>query len=312
MALSVMATPISVCKAYSPGHITGFFEPQLAAVNPCDDLQKGSRGAGFCIENGIITTVRIFESPCTSYDIAVSGYASGQNEVSRWILRYYLKLVDRPVHISVTHKTEIPIGFGLGASGAGALSLSYALNEALELDLTKQSAAQIAHKAEIVCKTGLGTVMSEFAGGFDVRTTSGAPGIGSVTKIPVTNYRAVMLCIEPISTKSILSSHDRRQKLSNLGNEVMRNFMSNPTVDNFLDISYKFSNSIQLIDKKCKIAMNTLRLAGFGCGMALFGKTIFTLVPAELARQATQCLESLGGTLIECNINTAGAMTLKN
>lgn len=311
MALSELAAPISISKAYSPGHVTGFFEPHSAVENPDDDLQKGSKGVGFCIDSGITTTVRIFDGDYASYDIAVSDFRSGRNEVSKWIIHHFLKLVDKPLHISVTHNSDIPIGFGLGASGAGALSLSYALNDALELGMTKESAAQIAHKAEIVCKTGLGTVMSEFVGGFDIRTASGAPGIGSVTKIPVANYTAVILCIAPISTKLILSSDENRQLLAKLGSTAMQSFIGTPTVDNFLSISYDFSNSIQFIDNRCRLGMKRLRSAGFGCGVALFGETIFTLVPCELAREAKQCLKNLSGTLIECDINTAGAMVLK-
>ncbi len=32
MALPVMATPISISKAYSPGHVTGFFEKVSGSV----------------------------------------------------------------------------------------------------------------------------------------------------------------------------------------------------------------------------------------------------------------------------------------
>ena len=57
--------------------------------------------------------------------------------------------------------------------------------------------------------------------------------------------------------------------------------------------------------------MTRLRSAGFGCGMALFGRTIFTLVPSEDAKEAKRCLRDFSGTLIECKVNTAGAMVLK-
>ena len=33
MALSELARPISISKAYSPGHVTGFFEPQMTIKN---------------------------------------------------------------------------------------------------------------------------------------------------------------------------------------------------------------------------------------------------------------------------------------
>ena len=37
---------------------------------------------------------------------------------------------------------------------------------------------QIAHNAEIASNTGLGTVIAEFTGGFEIRTGIGGPGIG--------------------------------------------------------------------------------------------------------------------------------------
>ena len=43
----------------------------------------------------------------------------------------------------------------------------------------------------------------------------------------------------------------------------------------------------------------------------LFGRTIFTLVPSEDAREAKRCLRDFSGKLIECKVNTAGAMVLK-
>ena len=54
----------------------------------------------------------------------------------------------------------------LGCSAAVALSLSIALNDALECELSKIEVAQIAHNVEIECKTGLGDVLAAYHGGF--------------------------------------------------------------------------------------------------------------------------------------------------
>ena len=67
--------------------------------------------------------------------------------------------------IIVEHHVEVPLGAGFGTSGAAALSLALALNEALSLGLSKIEAAQLAHVAEVECKTGLGTVIAETFGG---------------------------------------------------------------------------------------------------------------------------------------------------
>ena len=86
------------------------------------------------------------------YDIALSDFPSGRQEVSKWIIRHFLKLIDEPLRISVTHNSKIPIGFGLGASGAGALSLSYALNDALKLNMTKESALKLLIRPKLFAK----------------------------------------------------------------------------------------------------------------------------------------------------------------
>ncbi len=62
--------------------------------------------------------------------------------------------------------------------------MAFALNKALETNLSRTKIGQIAHNAEIHCKTGLGTVLSSYHGGFEIRTKHGAPGIGSLQKIP--------------------------------------------------------------------------------------------------------------------------------
>ena len=81
----------------------------------------------------------------------------------------------------------IPVGYGLGSSSAVALSLSFALDQALGTKLDRSLIGQIAHNAEVNCKTGLGDVLASFHGGFEIRVKAGAPGIGSVEKIHTEN-----------------------------------------------------------------------------------------------------------------------------
>ena len=84
--------------------------------------------------------------------------------------------------MNIEHEISIPVGYGLGSSSAVALSLSLALDQALNTKLDKNTIGQIAHNAEVNCKTGLGDVLASFHGGFEIRVKPGAPGIGTVTK----------------------------------------------------------------------------------------------------------------------------------
>src|SRR5919202_744741 len=169
-----------------------------------NNLHIRSKGAGFSIDRGITTTVKIFDHDLVNYQISINGIRVKDAEVSRWVIEQYLRLTDQRCYINIEHESAIPIGFGLGSGGAAALSLSYTLNDAFRTGLSTIEAAQIAHNAEVACKTGLGTVIAEFAGGFEIRTNAGAPGIGTIEKIEL-NHKAIILCMSQISTKSFMS-----------------------------------------------------------------------------------------------------------
>src|SRR5919109_24167 len=310
MAAELVAEPIAVAKAFSPGHITGFFEmPQNNNTSHLRFLQKGSKGAGFSIDKGIVTTAYVYESAKTDYQIRINGIKSRNTEVSKWVIEEYLKLTERPYFVSISHDVGIPIGFGLGSSGAAALSLSYALNQALDIGLNRIQAAQIAHRAEIASNTGLGTVIAEFAGGFEMRTNAGAPGIGSVTKICLDkNYKAVVLCLDPISTKSFLTK--RMNEINGLGSLMLSKLSASRSIEDFLKMSRKFAETLNLTEGRCKAPIAALKAKGFESSVALFGQTVFTIVSQASANEVTDALREFDSTLIVCNIDSAGARVL--
>ena len=306
MASALVAAPVAVAKAFSPGHITGFFEIPHGSYSHF--LHKGSKGAGFSIDRGIATTAYVYESAKTDYRISINGMQTENAEVSSWVVEEYLKLANRPYFVNVDHDVGIPVGFGLGSSGAAALSLSYALNEALDIGLSRTEAAQIAHHAEIACKTGLGTVIAEFAGGFEIRTGAGAPGIGSLTKIDLENYKAVVLCLAPISTKSFLTS--RTDEINGLGGIMLSKLSLSRSVDDFLAMSREFAGTLGLTEDRCKEPMAALKSRGIESSVALLGQTVFTLVPRAMAKEARDAIKGFGGTLLVCNIDGNGARVL--
>src|SRR5207249_10330897 len=125
--------------------------------------------------------------------------------VSIEVARGYCELDGRSWHMQIARESEVPSGLGYGRSGAGALSLYLALNEAMGLSLSMAEAAQIAHLCEVECKTGLGTVASVFSGGFTARTAPGAPEIGKVRKLDLPlSLRIVSAGFGPISTRAVL------------------------------------------------------------------------------------------------------------
>src|SRR5919205_2076531 len=295
---SVLEAPLCTAKAFSPGHITGFIEKpeKVSYKDSNNNLYIGSKGAGFSIDRGITTTVKIFDHDSVDYQISINGIRVHDAEVSRWVIEQYLRLTDQRCYINIEHESTIPIGFGLGSSGAAALSLSYALNEAFNIGLNTKEAAQIAHNAEIACKTGLGTVIAEFTGGFEMRTNAGAPGIGTVEKIELKNHKAIIFCISPISTKSFLSN--RIHLADGVGESMLKRLRVSRDIDDFLEMSYCFAHHLGLTEGRCKLPIQSLRSRGFSCGVALFGETLFTIVQSDHVEEAKECLKGFKGSLI--------------
>ena len=297
---------VATSTAFSPGHVTGMFSP--AESDQTDIMNKGSTGAGFSISNGITTTAKTFEAKTKGYSITIDGIQVQNAPVSSYVAEYYLNLIDKPIFLQITHTTEIPSGFGLGSSGAAALSLSYALNNSLKIGLTSVQAAQVAHCADVACKTGLGTVAALYAGGYEIRLKPGAPGKGLTLRKDLDGYVATILCISPLSTKAILSN--RLMNMSNknfCSSELLNRLKSMDDINGFLDASFNFASALGLTSGICNGPIKALKSEGYKCSIALFGETVFTIVRREKAKEVRSCLNKFQGTVIEATIDSLGA-----
>ncbi|MFZ0555787.1 MAG: hypothetical protein WAM26_10890 [Nitrososphaeraceae archaeon] len=297
---------VATSTAFSPGHVTGMFSP--AESDQTDIMNKGSTGAGFSISNGITTTAKTFEAKTKGYSITIDDIQVQKAPVSSYVAEYYLNLIDKPIFLQITHTTEIPIGFGLGSSGAAALSLSYALNNSLKIGLTSVQAAQVAHCADVACKTGLGTVAALYAGGYEIRLKPGAPGKGLTLRKDLDGYVATILCISPLSTKAILSN--RLMNMSNknfCSSELLNRLKSMDDINGFLDASFNFASALGLTSGICNGPIKALKSEGYKCSIALFGETVFTIVRREKAKEVRSCLNKFQGTVIEATIDSLGA-----
>ncbi|MEK6941473.1 MAG: GHMP kinase, partial [archaeon] len=179
--------------AYAPAHITGFFK-----IYP-----NGSTGAGVNLEEGVTTTV--FAKPATKQQIKIKINGKKMRaDTSKTVIKKFLALNRQKFEIKAFHKTRLPIGYGLGASGAGALSLALALNKALGTKLGFKEAQKIAAEAEIENGTGLGDVYAqEFKG-----LIRGLPPYPSkkAANIPAKATHCVCAFFAPIKTSKIIRS----------------------------------------------------------------------------------------------------------
>ena len=291
-------------KAFSPAHITGFFKAELEANEP---NQLGSLGAGFSIQKGVKTTVNVrtkTDHDINNYEITVKGFNTGDIRVSECVLNEFL--VDGK-YFDVTHEIDIPVGYGFGCSAAVALSLAIALNDSLKCGYTKTKVAQIAHQAEIKCQTGLGDVLGSYHGGFEIRTKSGAPGIGEIQKvIPKEKLDVMIICFNPISTKKFLK--ERISSVNGLGGRMVEKLVQSQDMDEFQDMSIKFADYIHVMTPKMKKVIKELHKNGIKCGVALFGETVFSLVAKDKKQKTLDILKKYDdGIIITSRIDNSGA-----
>ncbi|ABK78124.1 archaeal suger kinase [Cenarchaeum symbiosum A] len=267
-------------EAFCPAHVTGFFKvekggPGLAA--------QGTIGAGFSIEDGVKSTVQEAQG---GRAITTRGHPADDTRVSEHILERFDELTGGLPPLEVIHDIGIPVGYGLGASGAVALSLSMALDRALDTGLGPEGAGRIAHEAEVRCRTGLGDVLAAYHGGFELRTAPGAPGVGAVEKME-TDATAVIVCLAPVSTRRFID--EKMDTVNGLGGRMAEKLAGSGDPEEFQDMSLEFARHAGVVTRRMDDVIGALVGAGYGCGVALFGETVFALVPRgkdHLVREA--------------------------
>jgi len=299
--------------AFCPAHITGFFKAHL------DDNQNslenlGSTGAGFSIKQGVTTRVKIDtrDNQESNFRITTKGYQSDKTDVSEFVLNEFLKLGKfSNKFFDIEHKISIPVGYGLGSSGAVALSLSFALDQALETKLDKTTIGKIAHNAEVNCKTGLGDVLASFHGGFEIRVKPGAPGIGCVEKISTDEISVIMICFSPISTNKFIKEH--LSQINGLGGKMVNRLLESKNYGHFQDMSLEFAKFVNIITPRMQKLVNELSKNNIKCGIAFFGETVFSMIPKEDEDKVLEILQKYSdGIVIKSELDNNGARVLYN
>lgn len=255
---------------YSQGHVTGFFK-----IYP-----NGSTGAGFNIGKAMKTEVKVTKASKNSYKIFING--KKENAItSKIVLEKCLRKTKEKYSIIVKHSTEFPIAHGLGLSGAGALSLSEALNGAAKLGLSKKEIVKIAAQADIEAGTGLGDVIAEQFNGVIIGK---APYPSKkVVKIK-NNYKfAVFGFFGALSTKKIIRNSKWKKKINEIGSFCMGKLNKKKSIQNFLHLSRVFSIETKLASKKVRKVMDAIPESS----MAMLGNTVFVLTnnPKKVEKQ---------------------------
>ncbi len=268
------------CSIFAPSHITGFFQ----IIDHPNPLKKGSRGAGVVLDKGVITQVKIRDGN-EEVEVKINGKSDPKNSSITYktidLIKNQFEL--RNKKISVKHQSQIPIGAGFGASAACALGTSLGIVKIMNLPLTYNQAAAIAHMAEIEMSSGLGDVIAELCGGMVLRLKEGAPGFGRVDKIigGDSDHDNALFVISKtlggIATSEIIGDPSHKRRINDTGESLIRELLKKPDPRTFMKLSRRFAENTALMDHDVLEIIRILEDETMGASMAMLGKTAFAL-----------------------------------
>ena len=268
-----------------PHRISGFFEiVDKENGIPIKNPEKiGSRGAGFNV-SGVGETVisckkleKDEEGQCSIY--INEEKLDRKAETTYYIFNHIRKLIDYPINIKIEHFFDLPVGCGYGASGSGALGTIFGLNKLLNLNLTNLESGRIAHIAEVVNKTGLGTVCGQLGRGLSVLKEPGYPCNHERLKSP-NDLLVICGSFGKIQTKSILSDENLSSNIKQAGKLALRALFSELNYRNFVKVSFQFVEDTQIMNvlnlKKVSDLLNDLwKLDIIGASMNQLGRSVY-------------------------------------
>ncbi|MBN2653345.1 MAG: hypothetical protein JXR63_13275 [Spirochaetales bacterium] len=273
--------------SFCPGHITGFFRVEN---KHSEILKRGSTGAGFSIARGVTTKSEL--APKTQ--IFINGKEKTKKaKVSNIAIDLFNKKAEVNCNYKIEHNIDLPRGCGFGTSAAGVISLLKSLNNLHYSKLDEVALLQIAHQAEILAKTGLGTVAGLSVDGFEIRVKPGAPGVSEVKSFKQsTNLVAVFLVNGPVKTTKMLKDKSIVRKINNFSQKAKQELLEDFSYLLFMEKANNFSKMTAIGNKKITKMLEYSHSLGVDAAMLMFGNGIFTIIESELAQDYIQKFKS--------------------
>jgi len=270
-------------KAFAPGNISCIFVIRKSR-NPA---KSGSLGLGFTVNKGVIVTIKKLDN-IKRINHKIINKKNIKNNKN--IIYFNNKIINLPTvnsviekltnkKIIVNIKSELPLGFGFGISGASALATAYTLNKLLNLKKTGKELAMIAHVAEVENETGLGDVVNQYYGGFSIKYKPSY--MFKVNKIPIKNKKIYYKYFSSINTTKIISNKKNKDSINLSGIKALKKIQSlnikNINFKNLIKISKEFSvNSKLLKNKKIIELINNIENKNGNASMIMLGKAVFS------------------------------------
>jgi pantoate kinase len=270
--------------AISPGSVTGFFLPLLhsAPEKTC------SLGFALNLDRGVAARV----CPAASHRI----FLNGQQLVLPAVVRVLAELAPEPVAVHL--ETSLPLGCGFGVSAAAALSTAFALERCYALGRERLNLGMVAHRAEVMSRTGIGDVAAQLCGGAVFRRCRTGPfDCVRIDTMPAALYYR---SFGPLSTSSILDSPTVARRLATAGRRAVRwleSHLADATLETLLDRSLEFAEESGLLTQPpVRDAIERVHALGGRATMIMLGQSVLATLPPDDSADWTRCGIDVQGT----------------
>ena len=137
--------------------------------------------------------------------------------------------------------------------------------------------------AEVNLSGGLGDVIAQTGRGLVLRTKPGAPGIGEIKSFDLEDVYIGWKTFGGIETSSIIRDPHHKQVISEVGRKYLDLFEAEPSIENFLAFSNRFSHETKLMSDEVKETIDYFNSSTniLGSSMAMLGNTAFAFAYDE-------------------------------
>ncbi len=252
-----------ITKAVCPATLSFIFK----AVNNIDLFKAGSVGIGTTLDKNVTVTVN------NNYSGQI--FFNGKPVSFPTVANVIKSLTDQNLKIDIT--SPLPLGYGFGISAASALASAFATNRLLMLGKSKEELIMIAHRAEIINHTGLGSVATAATGGFLLKTKAGIPS--KAKKLPFAGQKLYAVIIDKLTTPTVLNSKIRLRTVNNAAEGVLETIHKNSflKLKDVIDLGYIFAVKAGLLtDIRVISVISDIRKKGKHATMAMLGQVVIS------------------------------------
>jgi len=306
-----------------PHRISGFFEivDEIDGKKIDAPERIGSRGAGFnlsAVGRTQITVEDLEKSSEHEINIFINNENVGKKAETTYFICDYLKqFLKTPLKINIHHNFPLPVGCGYGASGSGALGTVYGFNRILNLGLPDIEKGRIAHIAEVMNRTGLGTVCGQLRGGLCILKEPGYPCVSESINFSQ-NLKILCGSFGMIHTKSILTDPVLNSKIKKAGRRAQKKLLQHQDEKSFINASIDFVKETNILNilnltkiKDLMTRLNNLKI--LGASMNQLGRSIYAICKEKNEKEVLEILNTYKPEIeiFKLSINKSGPKLIK-